>query len=145
MQAHLALLAELEASLQASQRALLSRDVASLEQHTAEQMRLQKALAILSAPMPRLSGSNSNPTLVAELRAAETRVLQMARMQAALLDRAQRWLRTVVNLLAGVEKNYAPPSGTPGTTGPALCTATTSHHQIRSSANASEEVESCRV
>src|SRR5271170_1848410 len=79
MQAHLALLAELEASLQASQRALLSRDVASLEQHTAEQMRLQKALAILSAPMPRLSGSNSNPTLVAELRAAETRVLQMAR------------------------------------------------------------------
>jgi hypothetical protein len=125
-QASRALLAELEASLEASQRALLGRDVASLEQCTSEQARLQRSLEILwSAGAAHLPGSNSPksdaasdipafnvpafdiPAFDAELRAAQRRVLHLGRIQTALLGRAQRWLRTVSHLLAGLDQSYS--------------------------------------
>lgn len=111
MHARLALLADLEASLHASQRALLSRDISSLEKHTSEQVRLQTALAIVSSPSHLPSSYPTSRPQAVEVHAAELRVLHHGRVQAAMLDRAQRWQRTVANLLAGVEKNYAPPSG----------------------------------
>jgi hypothetical protein len=113
------LLAELEASLEASQRALLGRDVASLEQCTSEQARLQRSLEILwSTGGAQLPGSNSPesdaasdiPAFDAELRAAQRRVLHLGRIQAALLGRAQRWLRTVSHLLAGLDQSYSFPA-----------------------------------
>jgi hypothetical protein len=147
MRARLVLLAELEASLQASQQALLSRDISSLERRTSEQLRLQKALAILSAPsrLPGRRFAGRTSALSAELRAAETRVLQHARVQAALLDRAQRWLRTVANLLAGVEKNYAPPSGTPGIAYPVRTAAPTGPKPRHPAARQGEERDACRA
>jgi hypothetical protein len=132
-QASRAVLAELEASLEASQRALLGRDVASLEQCTSEQIRLHRSLKILWSRRADLPGSHSsrsgpglgvpgieipafdipkfdNATFDIELRDAQLRVLHLGRIQAALLGRAQRWLRTVSHLLAGVEQNYVLPA-----------------------------------
>jgi hypothetical protein len=110
-QAWLSLLAELEASLQASQRALLDRDVACLEQSSGEQIRLLHALEIFW-PSPRNDPAQDDSALAAELRAAQMRVLHLGRVQAALLARAQRWLRTIENLLAGPATNYTPYTAT---------------------------------
>jgi hypothetical protein len=93
-----AVLAELESSLGASQRALLAHDVVSLDQATREQMRLLQALEILWA---------RNVTSASELRAAQRRVLHQCKVQAALLAREQRWLTILANLVAGPGANYA--------------------------------------
>jgi hypothetical protein len=100
------LLVELETSLQASQQALLSHDVALLEQHTCEQIRLQHSLEIL-----RSRDATHDPAFVVEIRAAQMRVLHLGRVQAALLVRAQRWQSMLSNLLAGSETSYVPPGG----------------------------------
>jgi len=99
-------LIELEASLQASQQALLSHDVALIEQHTCEQIRLRRLLEILWS---RRDAAH-DPAFLVEMRAAQMRVLHLGRVQAALLVRAQRWQSMLSNLLAGPEVNYAPPS-----------------------------------
>lgn len=98
------LLMELEASLQSSQRALLAGDGALLEQTSGEQLRLLRALSLFWPPDP----APADPALRAELQAARIRVLHLGRVQAALLARAQRWQRTIENLLAGTARNYAP-------------------------------------
>jgi len=115
-QAASALLAEMEHSLAASQWALLTRDVAGMEQATSEQIRLRRSLEILWSRAPGLQdgargddATQLDPTLAADLRAAEWRVLYLGRVQAALLTRAQRSLRTVSNRLAGPEASYSPP------------------------------------
>jgi hypothetical protein len=106
------LLGELEASLQASQRALLSRDVARLEERTGEQIRLRRSLEIVwsRAAAP---GSDAAPAVAGELGTAQRRVLHLGRVQVALLARAERWLSMVSHLLAGPTANYAPPRGNP--------------------------------
>jgi hypothetical protein len=105
-------LGELEASLLASQRALLSRDVAGLEERTGEQIRLRRSLEIVwsRAAAP---GNDPAPAVADELGAAQRRVLHLGRVQAALLARAERWLTMVAHLLAGPTANYAPPGGNP--------------------------------
>jgi hypothetical protein len=110
-----ALLAELEQSLEASQRALLSRDLEGLERETREQTGLHRSLEILSSrngaldePAPRI-----DPAVAAGLRAAQWRVLYLGRVQAALLTRAQRSLRIVSHRLAGSEASYAQPDFPP--------------------------------
>jgi hypothetical protein len=108
-QARRSLLAELEASLETSQRALLARDVAGLEQSSGEQMRLLRALQIFWQPGLALD----DPVHDAELRAMQMRVLHLGRVQAALLARGQRWLRTIAHLVAGPATNYVP-SASPG-------------------------------
>jgi hypothetical protein len=100
-QARRSLLTELETSLLSSQRAILTRDVARLEQSCGQQIRLLRALQILDPAQADL-------TFGSELRSARMRVLHLARVQAALLARGQRWLRTVENLLAGAATNYGP-------------------------------------
>jgi hypothetical protein len=111
----LALLRDLEASLEATQKAVLARDLSGLERSTGEQLRLQRALAILwaeSGTHPKASLATwlqgCAPQLAAELRAAEMRVLYLGRVQAGLLVRAQRSLRMIAHLLAGPESNYSP-------------------------------------
>jgi len=102
-------LLELEASLLSSQEALLARDLAGVEQGTCEQVRLQRALEILR-PCEAAQTSDSERTRASsELRAAAIRILHLGRVQAALLDRAQRSLRMISNLLAGPEASYGPP------------------------------------
>jgi hypothetical protein len=111
----LALLRDLEASLEATQKAVLARDLDGLEQSTREQKQLQRALAILwaeSGTPPQASLptrlESCAPHLAAELRAAGMRVLHLGRVQAGLLVRAQRSLRMIAHLLAGPESNYSP-------------------------------------
>jgi len=101
------LLVELEASLRASQRALLSHDVALMERHTCEQIRLQRLLEVLWSRRD----AARDPAFVVEMRAAQMRVLHLGRVQAALLVRAQRWQNMLSNLLAGPETSYVPTSG----------------------------------
>ena len=104
--AAIALLRELESSLCASQQALLMRDLAGLERSQGEQIGLRKSLDLLphDAWQPRDQG------LAAALGSSVLRVRQQARVQDALLNRAQRWLRILANLVAGTEANYVPPS-----------------------------------
>jgi hypothetical protein len=116
----MALLLQLEASLQASQIALLARDLARIEQGTRDQIRLLQELEILSAPGRGLEeGSpgkrnscapSSDGPLTAELRAAQLRVLHLGRVQTALLVRGERSLRILSHLVAGAQSNYGPPA-----------------------------------
>jgi hypothetical protein len=147
--AAVALLAELEASLVASQRSLLSRDLEGLERATSEQIGLHRSLQTLRSHDSAQSngaqndGAQSNdaqkndaapgndappldPALAAGLRAAQWRVLYLGRVQAALLTRAQRSLRMLSNLLAGPAASYAAPSY-PAPSYPALAYAAPSH------------------
>lgn len=107
-----ALLAELECSLEAGQRALLSRDLAGLERATSEQIGLHRSLQALGSQngAPKNDATPLDPALAAGLRAAQWRVLYLGRVQAALLTRAQRSLRMLSNLLAGPGASYAAPN-----------------------------------
>ena len=116
-QTSLALLRELEASLESTQQAVLARDLAGLEQGTREQLRLRQELEILWAwdrthPHADPTGGTRNlpdtSDLMVELRAVGMRVLHLGRVQAALLVRAQRSLRMIAHLLAGPESSYSP-------------------------------------
>jgi len=107
------LLRQLEASLQASQRALLSGDLEALQEKTCEQLRLQGALQACWS-QNGAGARESNPMLAefaiaSDLRAAQMRVLDLGRVQAAILSRANRWLTTVSNLLAGAAAGYSSP------------------------------------
>ena len=97
-----ALFADLETSLADSQQALLARDFTRFEQCTREQIGLHRALEVM---WPLSSCDLASCTA---LREAQLRVLRAVRVQAALLDRAQRWIRTLANLIAGPEANYCP-------------------------------------
>ena len=116
-QTSLALLADLEISLKTTQKALVARDLAGLEQGTREQMRLERELRnhwiqISIEPQGRRA-SETVPMLpqtpfTEELRHAAWRVLALGRTQAALLVRARRRLRTTAHLLAGTNASYGP-------------------------------------
>lgn len=115
------LLAELEHSLAAGQRALLSRDLEGLERATCEQTGLSRSLQILwsqpaaeSATGAQLNGATEiDPALAASLRAVQWRVLYLGRVQAALLTRAQRSLRILSHRLAGPGASYVAPGFSP--------------------------------
>lgn len=107
----LGLLAEMEASLQGSQKAVLASDGLGLENCTREQARLHRALEMLLWPqawpgtavqkaVEKSAGPRCAPRLAAELLAAERRVLQAARVQAALLRRARQFQRILANVAA---------------------------------------------
>jgi hypothetical protein len=141
-QAMLGLLAEMEASLAGSQKAVLASDGLGLENCTREQVRLHQALELLLWPrawpgtavrkavhkdvqtvqkssqnkdgqknalsrppravpesVPRFFTECARP-LAAELLAAERRVLQGTRVQAALLRRARQFQRILANVAA---------------------------------------------
>jgi hypothetical protein len=102
-----ALLEELASSLEASQKAVLSGDLRSLQQETREQARLHRALQILW-------NSGRPIATVPQLRARQQRVLDLGRVLQALLARRQRWLRTLAHLAAGPGAIYGPPSPAAG-------------------------------
>jgi hypothetical protein len=117
-EAGIAALQELEASLLASVRAVLGRDLCALDLATRDQLRLRRALEILWAWNGTVSRTNDRaseftlPTNIecnAGLRAAQLRVLHLGRVQAALLRREQRWINVLANLVAGPEANYVRP------------------------------------
>jgi hypothetical protein len=116
----LALLGELEASLRNSQRALVSRDVVGIERGTHEQWRLQQALRALwsedRTPLQDRASAGDGfgwpgqAQLAAGVRIAKARVLHLARIQLALLARAQRSLNALSRLLDGPGASYSPPA-----------------------------------
>lgn len=102
----LTMLSQLEASLHGSRKALLARDLARVEQETGEQRVLAgKIEAILQQ---RIAPSGSG--LEEDLKQSGKRVLAAGRLQAALLARAQRQLRVLVNMLADPSATYGPMS-----------------------------------
>jgi len=144
-QACLALLGKLEDSLAASQRALLARNLQGIESGTREQARLVDELSALcgagekTAPPADLRaaggdgeaagdgevpGKNEVPgesqaALLCGVRAAGRRVLQSARVQAALLARAARRQKMISHLLAGPQQTYETVvAGEPGNPAP---------------------------
>jgi hypothetical protein len=121
----LTLVHELEASLHGSRKALLALDLAGIERETREQVRairkLEDVLARSMAPRVGASRMAREGTLVRsgnlseleskpeeELRRSCHRVLEAARLQAALLARARTKLRVMANMLAGQSVNYGP-------------------------------------
>jgi hypothetical protein len=106
MRTGLALLGELEAGLHASRKALLARDLAGIETGTREQRVLVRAIEALLRQGTVPSGSG----LDEKLRQSGSRVLAAGRLQAALLARAQRQLRVLVNMLRDPSANYGPMS-----------------------------------
>lgn len=107
----LVLLAELEALLLLSQGALLSRDLAQIEQLTIGEVDLLRALTRFfpeGNPQPNQSRNHVCPALSDRVRVARARILHLGRVQAALLRRAQRSAAMIGNLLAGPGAAYGP-------------------------------------
>ena len=92
------LLLRLERGLNASQEALLSRDLPRMRALTAEQTAALRSIALNSA-----RGEAS--------QAVAIRILHLGRVHLALLRRAQQSLRVVSNFLAGEESSYEAHSG----------------------------------
>jgi hypothetical protein len=168
--AGLDLLGELASNLEASHTAVLSHNLASIEQLTREQARLAQALEILwTRNVPPNGGENSAQNsqkssdsnsekstdenssarlqnlrdrgLAAALRAAQLRVLHLGRVQTALLIGAQRSLTMIANLLAGPQATYGPPGYQPvHRQGPALGLA-----NFRAKEESEKERRPCRV
>jgi hypothetical protein len=118
--ARAALLEDLAYSLHTSQQALLARDLPALESNTQTQNRLRRSLETLwtqkvvtpSGSPPGWAGSapeEPDGALAVRLRTAQWRVLHLGRVQAALLARAQRSLRMIAHLRAGLQATYAFP------------------------------------
>ncbi len=99
----LALLEELYASLRETQEALLQRDVSMLEQQSTRQIFLQQQLSHLTATP--LGDEASSPS---EVLQAHARVLQLGRIQLALLRRASQSLQITSNLVQGLHSGYGP-------------------------------------
>lgn len=116
LETNIALMAELENAFGALQNALFSRNLEGLGQATRKLARCREKLSILSNHAnSRRDDSQGNATgpseeTIAELRAAQMRILQLGRVQAALLGRAQRSLATLANILAGSEIIYGQPA-----------------------------------
>jgi hypothetical protein len=114
----LAVLAKLETSLAESQKALLALDLDAIEQGTRQQTALTGELATLVAREKlRCDGEAIIESCTQtfrvpaggvrkDLRDAAMRIREAARLQGALLARAQRKLRTLANVLAGPEASY---------------------------------------
>ena len=112
----LALLAELENSLLASQAALLSHKIALLEQFTRHQMTLRdKLCSLLSTASSNNAGTHeSNRKMLAAVLFAQKRVLHEARVQQVLLQRAQQFLKTFFHAASARTATYSPHRHTNG-------------------------------
>ncbi len=119
--ARVALMSELEASLRGGRKALLALDLPGIEHGTNEQaglIREFEALLRRDTPAPAResqSGEEAKAGLIAgsaeleeELRRSVCRILEAARLQTALLARAQCKLRVLANVLAGPSVIYGP-------------------------------------
>jgi len=120
VQSCLALVCQLERSLRLGQAALLAIEAQRMEQCTAEQARLCRQLkTLLSHPLLRYAILPQNELrsdarqvaldLAPQLVAAATRLQHLARVQAALLRRSQRFLCVLSNWMKGLDSAYGPP------------------------------------
>jgi hypothetical protein len=107
-------LLQLEQSLQRSQEALLTLACAGLERETAEQWGLVlqfqdvvRRCAQSSAGRDSFGGERE-AELNQEIRLCQSRVWMAARVQSALLSRAQAKLRTLAYMQAGPSAVYGP-------------------------------------
>lgn len=100
----LELMGELEASLDGSRKALLALDLAGIEMRTREQVGLLRRLEAVR----QRSMLADPPAQRDETKRCGNRILQAARLQAALLARARAKLRVVANMLAGQSVTYGP-------------------------------------
>jgi len=111
LQDRLELMRQLEASLCRSHQALAALDLAGIRQGTRDQWSLCRSLGLrirqVKAVGSRCTGDDTET--LRELRRSEWKVLEAARLQAALLKRAQRKLVVMANMLAGAERNYGSP------------------------------------
>lgn len=89
-----ALLCDLEASVRASQKALLSRNLADIERLTSEQRELRDALSVFFSE----DGGSRKAKLTPAVRAIAARVLALGRLQSGLLARAQRRVHALSSL-----------------------------------------------
>ena len=103
----LALLSDLEVSLQASQQALLARDLVRMEHLTTKQSLLAQRLLTWWQKHER-SAEDESPTVSPPVRSIAQRLLHLGRIQDALLGRAERSLCLVSRLVAGTGASYAP-------------------------------------
>jgi hypothetical protein len=117
----LALMEGLRASLGHSHQALVGLDLAGIEQGTREQLILIRSLAselrqaqaaetqAAETQVPETRLASDGWELAQELRRSAVKVVEAARLQAALLRRAQHKLVVMANMLAGAERDYGPP------------------------------------
>jgi hypothetical protein len=114
-------MAALEASLERSRKALLALDLAGIEAQTQVQavltrsfddlmraglqLNAARASAVGNAGSPMASATSK---LEADFRDNATRIVQSARLQAALLARSQQKLRVLARTLAGPSAMYGP-------------------------------------
>lgn len=118
------LLSQIEQSLRSAQAAWLTADADATEQCTQEQAALCRQLkkflpspdslgpASLASVALRQPDCEPRPCArewVEEMLAAAGRVQHLARVQAALLHRSQRFLSVLSNWMAGPEAIYGPP------------------------------------
>lgn len=121
MTARARLMVELEASLLCSRKALLALDLVALERQTEEQadlirkferLRVEGMVAQASQPQAEKDARSAAHLwsfgLEEEVRRKATRIAEAARLQAALLMRAQCKLRILANMLAGSSVIYGP-------------------------------------
>jgi hypothetical protein len=116
--ARMALMSELEASLQTSRNALVALDLAGIERGTSEQVGLIEELDALTRrsvapleserPLAEQEAHGPTPGLEEEVRRSAYRILEASRLHAALLARAQWKLRVLANILAGPSVTYGP-------------------------------------
>lgn len=100
----------------ALESALLGRNLESLEQANAELVRCQAELRNIGYENSRRTDSPDDAAGLSseeleQLREAQMRILQLGRVQAALLARAQGSLAMLANILGGSEVIYGPPAG----------------------------------
>jgi hypothetical protein len=113
----LSFMSEMETSLAGSRKALGALDLAGIEQGTSDQTGLianfgkafcQRCLEG-GTHGDRHDSTAASDEIVRELRQSQSRLLQAARLQAALLARVQRKTRVLANLLTGTDGFYSPP------------------------------------
>jgi hypothetical protein len=104
----LAVLEEIHASVKRSQKALLATDLAAIDEGTREQLLLVRELERHLGFSPATSLSIYPSELLASLKLEAERILELTRIQIALLARAERLLRVRANQLAGSSEPYAP-------------------------------------
>lgn len=103
----LAFLDQLEISLRRSQGAVLGHDIAGLNEATQDQWHWLRALSLLWAEAA--GDAVAEPTAAVALGTAQSRVLHLGRVQAALLIRERRWLKSLASLAAGPAAVYLSP------------------------------------
>src|SRR5271166_383469 len=118
----LRLMLELEASLHAGRKPLLALDLDGIERETGEQVRLMCQLDAVLKRSQAARACGNQPSKMLELCQADHceperdlrlcchRILEAARLQAALLVRLRWKLRVLANMLAGRSVTYRPPA-----------------------------------